>query len=688
MTVPSGPESSNNAKPAAPTPQAAPDMLSAFSEIETRMASFKALYAQCQTLEAELSTRQAEITQREQNAARQAEELAERERHLRDQADKVKLQEAAALEAMEQANALTLQLKQREAAAAEESQRRETELASRDASLNATAATLAERERKAAAAEDSARKIREAEQSLSKRIAEINQRQQQLKEEAAAIAESRRATVEQAAALERDRALFADQQHDLAVRTDALAADRLALETLERELTEQQQRIADQARELQARSQQAQRLAAEAAAGQSADTQKLAAQLADANERERLAREALAEQKNAAESLLELSREYEALWLLELEAGAERSPASSPQPAASDSDAELVSVIEGLKARLKAEIEARQSARQEAQAALSERDQAATRATRAEELLRKARAEGGVSPPAFASLERRRKRLRVYRDLVRKQAIKVRKAGEAVKRRYEQTDQILSQRAELAAARNKVLEQERRLASNKAVSRAAVFVLCAVTILGLLGGMSWAVSREIAPATFEATSVVKAEGRDRELSEAELHEWQKFHEETLADPRFHEAAAERFRRQGDPTLSTPAAVTELVTTRVTTESNADGELRIRLKGKGAEPTARTLETLTAGLLSYANSGNGRRVDGGASVAAQTAMAGAEPIDKVRTMYALAMFAGASLLALVCTIFVWKRLAGAKTAFEQDTEIEGILDEKRWVRPDQ
>ncbi len=687
MTVPSGPESSNNAKPAAGVQQAAPDMLSAFSEIETRMASFKALYAQCQTLEAELANRQAEINQREQNATRQAEEIAARERELQEQAAKIRSQEAAALEALDRANTFNAQLKQREAAAAEETQRREAELASRDASLTATAATLAERERKAAAAEESARKIREAEQSLSKRITEINQRQQQLKEEAAAIAESRRVTVEQAAALERDRALIADQQHDLAVRSDALAADRLALETLERELTEQQQRITEQAREVEARSQQVQRLAAEAAADQTADAQKLSAQLADANERERLAREALAAQKRAAESLLELSREYEALWLLELEAGAERHAAAA-QPVANNDDAELVSVIEGLKTRLKSEIEARQSARQEAQAAQSERDQAAARASRAEEQLRKARAQGGAPPPAFASLERRRKRLRVYRDLVRKQAIKVRKAGEAVKRRYEQTDQILSQRAELAAARNKVLEQERRLSSNKAVSRAAVFVLCAVTILGLLGGMSWAVSREIAPATFEATSVVKAEGRDRELSEAELHEWQKFHEETLADPRFHEAAAERFRRQGDPALSTPAAVTELVTTRVTTESNADGELRIRLKGKGAEPTARTLETLTAALLSYANSGNGRRVDGGASVAAQTATAGAEPIDKVRTLYALAMFAGASLLALVCTIFVWKRLAGAKTAFEQDTEIEAVLDEKRWVRPEQ
>ena len=194
-------------------------------------------------------------------------------------------------------------------------------------------------------------------------------------------------------------------------------------------------------------------------------------------------------------------------------------------------------------------------------------------------------------PSTQASLLRRRSRLKIYRELVREQSMKVRRANEALKKKIETCEQVLAHRAELAGIRDRILEGERRLQRRQAGSKAGVILLCIVGVFAILAAMSWAISSEVAPATFMATSAIKADGlRKRELTPGELDEWAHFHKGLLTDPRFHEDAAERFKRQGMMTVGTPQAVADLVRDDLTFENNTPGEMQLHLKGLGSDRT--------------------------------------------------------------------------------------------------
>ncbi|MBL9002547.1 MAG: hypothetical protein JNK25_15565 [Phycisphaerae bacterium] len=670
----------------APMPGA--DVLSAVSEFEARVSAFKALYAQSQAMHIDLERQRVELTGKQKEIESQARAAEAREAAIKAREAELAEERARAEEARRSAETLREELKRQADEAAAQVQSRLAEVDARaervaeaeskviaaEADLGTKAQHLAERERKAAAAEETAKKIRNAEQALAGRISELNQRQAQLKDEAAALAESKRLAAEQSAALERERLLLTEQQRDLEMQVQAVAADRLALTALEQEATEEAARLSSLRSELEAKAS----LLAERESRRNAEPESAANGGALEAQRDAALEEAAQERALRAQ-MLEVLIEYEQLWLLELRGSA----AAAARPV-SDGE-EMRELVEGLKERLRSEIAAARALREELEQVKGERDQSRRAQSDAERRAMPGGAQRGTrsGSPAVESLERRRRRLRTMRELLRRQALRIRKAGEALRKRYEAVDQLLSQRAELAAARNRIIEAEKRQNRSRAASRAAVVVLCGVGVIALVGAMSWAVAREIAPATFEAVSIVKAEGRDRELSEAELREWQTFHEELLKDPRFHEAAAERFKRQGNTPFSTPAGVSDLIAGRVTTESLGDGELRLRLTGVGSDTTARTLETLTAGFMAYANSGHGRRLDGGTTVASQPATPGAEPIDSIRTTYTLGMLAVGVSLALGAALVLWKRLSGAKTAFEQDAQMASTLDETRW-----
>jgi hypothetical protein len=204
--------------------------------------------------------------------------------------------------------------------------------------------------------------------------------------------------------------------------------------------------------------------------------------------------------------------------------------------------------------------------------------------------------------------------------------------------------------------------------------------------LAILAGLSWATAREFAPAEFQAQAEVVAESRGRELTEGELAEWQRFHESLLMDPMYHESAAERCKRQNIEELETPTQVADLLAKNASTESVRDGQLFLRLHGKGARQTERLLDTLTSALASYANSAMTRRIDGGATRVSANAKAGDKPIDQTRSVWALIGFAASTVVAFSVVGVSYLRLSRAKTAFERDTTIEETLDEGRWVDP--
>ncbi len=363
-------------------------------------------------------------------------------------------------------------------------------------------------------------------------------------------------------------------------------------------------------------------------------------------------------------SLHEVLVENQALWLLELERGAELEKARAQAQARLElalkeshegqaERAELESLVEALKDRLRGAI------------------------SRTREI------EAAPHPSAevndSARLSRRRARLSQYKALLRGQAIKVRRAGEALTKRYEQVEQVLAMRADLAAARQRVIEAERRAHRRSALPQTVAPLAGIVVTVGLIVALSWAIAREMAPSKYAATAVLKAESRERPLNSDELSEWQKLHEGLISDPRVHESLAERFKRQGILALASPGDVAELARGDMSVESGADGELKLRLEGVGADATSRTLEIFSNGLTNYVNSGSLNRVDGASTVIAQAASAGDSPIDSIRLRYAAAIASGSVIACLGFGGLIWRRLAQAKTAFETDAQLTSVLD---------
>lgn len=296
------------------------------------------------------------------------------------------------------------------------------------------------------------------------------------------------------------------------------------------------------------------------------------------------------------------------------------------------------------------------------------------------------KASGGSqhADPEFAiTMETRRRRLKLMHAMLRDRTDKVRKASEALRHRFEQCEGVLKQRAELAATRERIIEAEKRIQNASSRTRAAAVTLCAVATMGVIGGLSWALARQVAPATFVATAELAADGRGRTLQPGELQEWQNYHEKMFSDPRFHQMAAERFQRLGMASVGTPTDVKRLVEERIRWESLNPGQMSLHLQGQGSRNTERMLNTFAAAFASHANAAQTARTDGGVTRVTQEARTGDEPIDNTRTYWALAMMGiGTSICFFVATA-LWKKLAGAKTAFEQDHQIAAILDENRW-----
>lgn len=349
---------------------------------------------------------------------------------------------------------------------------------------------------------------------------------------------------------------------------------------------------------------------------------------------------------------------------------------------------ELESTFETLRARLKDALAARESAdsaRGELEAHHTELT-GTIQALQAEVASLKEHQELTRAPRPLSEhfVQRRKQRLKAYRAGLRRQVTKVKKASDALSKRYEQCELVLSQRAELAEVRSRVLEAERRVMRAKSRTRVGVVLLCSVLTFSVIGAMSWVLAREVAPAMFLAESTLKADGRGRDLNEAELEEWRRFHVELLADPRFHEAAAERFARQGLPSLSTPAAVSELVNTSVSTDSTSPEELRLTLKAQGRDRTRRELEVLTASVASYANAAQQRRIDGGATLMPDPVKVGSDAIDQTQMYWALAMMGAGVTASGLLALMLWNKLVSVKTSFEQDSRAAELLDAASWA----
>lgn len=643
------------------------------TQAEERSSALEEAERQAKAREVTFGQLEAELVEREQNLAAA---IAQREAGLSQHSVDLERrsievsQQAAEVETLrEQVNATRAALEARQAEIEKKAADLESAAAARAAELDARARSLEN------AGREHDRLVREAREKSLKAAQEYAQRAKELAEQASVIAEGEAQLATERENLERT------------IRVVTAKGDELALR--EAELARQVARLADDR----------------------ASTVKTNASVAELETR--------------IEALSEVVREYEALWLLELAEGerARGEFAATEAVVAQLRDHlglqlrtvdELRKQIEADESRHAAELgerdarltalEAGASGAASDTAQLSLQAQALTRAAgeiaslraRVETLqeeLAQAQAHAATSPGASNraplegdALARRRRRLKNAHALLRQQTSKLRKGSEVLRKRFEACEALLAQRAELASIRDRVVDAERRAQRSRAGSRTAVTALCSVVVLGLLAGLSWALAVQFAPATFEATATLRAEGRGRELNSAELAEWGRFHYDLLKDPRFHTEAAEKFKRQGMIDFATAPAVAKLAETGVRADSDEAGQMRLIYRDRGADRASRTLEVFAASLQAHANDAQTRRIDGGVTVVSEAARAGDSPIDQTRPFYALGIMGASTFLTIFFSAILWRKLAKAKTDFEKDEHAASVLDEARWPNP--
>lgn len=277
----------------------------------------------------------------------------------------------------------------------------------------------------------------------------------------------------------------------------------------------------------------------------------------------------------------------------------------------------------------------------------------------------------------------RRKRLTRYRSILREQVDKVRRASEVLAKRFEQCEQVLGMRAEVMAAKRQVENAAARVQRQASTKQAAALTLYCVLILGTLAALSWAAVNQVLPGTFAAATELVADGRGRDLSDAERDEWKRALEETLADPRFIDLVADRMRQRGYDKLASGGAMKSFLTTNFSHESPSPGSLKLEVRADGRDRAARSLDIIATALASDANANRERRADGAVTLIKSPAVAGERPVNDTRLAHAGILLGVSSLLTLGLGTLLWGRLAKAKTDFEMGSQIDQVLDEARW-----
>jgi hypothetical protein len=245
---------------------------------------------------------------------------------------------------------------------------------------------------------------------------------------------------------------------------------------------------------------------------------------------------------------------------------------------------------------------------------------------------------------------------------------------------------VLSRRAELAEAYQAVADAEGRLSRREARNGSVLLVCAIVTIIGVLGALSWFISGRVNPGVHAATATVVADAGNRKLTDADKAGWQAYIEGLMADPAFLESVADRMKRRGIATLATAGAMRSLVTQDLDLQSPETGVVQFELRGEGRSRMERVMDTYVVALASTANHARSRRTDGATTVVSAGAAVRTDPLDQTRLYTAGAMFGGTSLATVLLGGLLWRRMTETKAKFERNARVESILDESTWADP--
>ncbi|MCC7389762.1 MAG: hypothetical protein IT431_13450 [Phycisphaerales bacterium] len=298
---------------------------------------------------------------------------------------------------------------------------------------------------------------------------------------------------------------------------------------------------------------------------------------------------------------------------------------------------------------------------------------------------------GGVGGPPSgrwdaARVAGRRERLRRCRALLREREQQAARVAQVLEQKSQKCDELLARRRELVEARQVIERTHKKVVSARAKSGAGATVFFGLAIITVLAGLSWAVVTRIFPATYAASAVVGADFQGVAVKPGEIEAWQAFHEQLARDPNLMSRVAERMAQRGFVDLGQPAVVKAMVDADMTVTSPKDGVLAFELRGLGQDTTARKLDTFVTTLAAEANALRQRRTDPSTTIVSERARAGVDPIEDPRLEYAGMGIGVGAAFAFLLWFGIWRRMVRSKHAFEHETEIEGLLEESRWVDP--
>ena len=280
----------------------------------------------------------------------------------------------------------------------------------------------------------------------------------------------------------------------------------------------------------------------------------------------------------------------------------------------------------------------------------------------------------------------RRRRMRRARKLLREHAAKADQVEEVLAQRMTQCEDVLSRRRELVQAREVIERAHKRVLSTKSRSGAAATVFFGLGTIAVLAALSWAVVTRTFPARYAASAVLAAEFAETAATPEALESWQEFHEKLLLDPQLMSRAAERLAQRGFVELSQPAALKLKLEQDMTWSVPEPGRISFELRGLGRERTSRALDSYLTSLVAQSSSRRQRRSESSTTVIAEPVRAGVEPIEDPRLAYAGIGLGGGVVVCLTLWFCIWRRMVKTKSAFENSTAVDHLLEDARWVDP--
>jgi len=280
----------------------------------------------------------------------------------------------------------------------------------------------------------------------------------------------------------------------------------------------------------------------------------------------------------------------------------------------------------------------------------------------------------------------RRSRLQKMRRILKGDAEKIRLATEALRSRYDQCEQVLTKRAELADAYEAIASAQHKYHNREVRSGVFLGLIGMAAITLVLAATSWFVSGRITPGMYAAKVTMAAASGDSKLSETDMAQWEVYITQLTTDPRFLEVAADRMKRRGISEYAVPGELAKEMESSLDVVSAMPGTIVMEYRGIGDSRSQRVLDTFAVAISSAANNARARRADSALTIIEDEALAGESPLDTRRIETAGMIFGAGMLLTIILGGVLWKRLSAAKAKFEKDSRIEGLFDDSQWEMP--